>query len=140
MKNLNRPSQTELDSMSHAEKNALILKLFDYLEELDVRLNKLEEKIIKDSSNSSKPPSSDGLRKGAAQPRESSGKNSGGQKGHQGMTRRMVENPDVIKMLYPVDLFRCGADLKEQTTTLKEHRQQIDIPELSSPALSPILI
>jgi transposase len=129
MKNLNRPTQTELDSMSHAEKDVLILKLFDWLEELEGRLKKLEDKIVKDSNNSSKPPSSDGLRKGAAQPRESSGKKNGGQKGHQGITRRMVEDPDVIKTLYPVDLCRCGADLKEQTATLKERRQQIDIPE-----------
>ena len=129
MKNLNRPTQTELDSMSHAEKDALILNLSDWLEELEVRLNKLENKIVKDSNNSSKPPSSDGLRKGAAQPRESSGKKSGGQKGHQGITRRMVENPDVIKILYPVGLCGCGADFKEQNATLKERRQQIDIPE-----------
>jgi transposase len=129
MKNLNRPSQIELDLMSHAEKDALIMKLFDWLEELEYRLNKLENKIVKDSNNSSKPPSSDGLRKGAAQPRQSGEKSSGGQKGHKGITRRMVENPDVIKVLYPVGLCVCGADLKEQAAMLKERRQQIDIPE-----------
>jgi hypothetical protein len=41
----------------------------------------------------------------------------------------MVEHPDVIKTLYPVGLCACGADLKEQAATLKERRQQIDIPE-----------
>ena len=129
MKNLKRPSQTELDAMSHAEKDALIMKLFDWLEELEDRLSKLENTIVKDSSNSSKPPSSDGLRKGAAQPRQSGEKSSGGQKGHKGITRRMVEMPDVIETLYPVGLCSCGADLKEQTAILKERRQQIDIPE-----------
>ena len=129
MKNLKRPTQTELDAMSHAEKDALILKLFDWLEEFEERLNKLENKIVKDSNNSSKPPSSDGLKKGAAQPRQSGEKSNGGQKGHQGATRRMVENPDVIETLYPTGLCACGADLTKQAATLKERRQQIDIPE-----------
>jgi transposase len=35
---LRRPSQAELDLMSHAEKDALILKLFDLLEGLEKRL------------------------------------------------------------------------------------------------------
>ncbi|MFI3135835.1 MAG: DUF6444 domain-containing protein [Methylococcaceae bacterium] len=89
MKKLKRPSQIELDAMSHAEKDTLILKLFDWMEELEERINKLENKIIKDSNNSSKPPSSDGLRKGAAQPRQPGEKNNGGQKGHLGGCPRM---------------------------------------------------
>lgn len=129
MKKLKCPPQIELDAMSHAEKDALIFALFDWQEELEDRINKLENKIIKDSNNSNKPPSSDGLRKGAAQPRQSGEKSSGGQKGHQGTTRRMVENPDVIETLYPTGLCACGADLTKQAATLKERRQQIDIPE-----------
>lgn len=35
IKNINRPSQAELDSMNHAEKDALILGLFDWLEGLE---------------------------------------------------------------------------------------------------------
>jgi transposase len=41
----------------------------------------------------------------------------------------MVENPDVIEALYPTGLCTCGADLAKQAATLKECRQQIDIPE-----------
>jgi transposase len=70
MSPLIRPSQAELDAMSHAEKDALILKLFDWLEKLEARLEELEKKVVKNSCNSSKPPSSDGLRKGAAEPRQ----------------------------------------------------------------------
>jgi transposase len=69
MKSIKRPSQSELDSMSHGEKNVLILKLFDRLEELESRVKKHENKPSKDSQNSSKPPSTDGLRKEAAEPR-----------------------------------------------------------------------
>jgi hypothetical protein len=56
MKSLKRPNQIELDAMSHAEKDTLIFKLFDWLEELEDRINKLENKIVKDSNNSNNPP------------------------------------------------------------------------------------
>jgi len=39
MSELKRPSQAELDAMSHAEKDALILALFDLLEGHERRLN-----------------------------------------------------------------------------------------------------
>ena len=50
MKNLIRPSQAELDAMSHAEKDALVLKLFDWLEKLEARLEQLENKTEKKQS------------------------------------------------------------------------------------------
>jgi transposase len=115
--------------MSHAEKDALILKLFDWLEQLEARLNELENKTVKTSRNSSKPPSSDGLRKGAAEPRQRGERSNGGQKGHTGTTRLMIDNPDVIEELYPSGHCVCGAELANQAAIVKERRQQIDIPE-----------
>ncbi|MCG5525959.1 DUF6444 domain-containing protein [Ectothiorhodospira haloalkaliphila] len=85
--------------MSHAQKDALIMQLFDALETLSARLVALEKKVEKNSRNSSKPPSSDGLRKGPAQPRQKGQRSSGGQKGHKGVTRRMVNNPDEVEEL-----------------------------------------
>jgi transposase len=106
MKNLKRPEQLELDAMSRADLCVLIMQLFDMLEKLDSRLVEVE----KNSKNSSKPPSSDGLRKGAAQPRQVGTKPTGGQKGHQGVTREMIKNPDVIEALYPItDVCECGS-------------------------------
>ena len=52
--------------MSDEEKNALIMKLFDLLESLEKRLGELEKRVEKTSRNSSKPPSSDGLKRQAA--------------------------------------------------------------------------
>ena len=129
MKTLSRPSQAELDAMSHAEKDALIIKLFDWLEQLEARLAQLENKTVKNSRNSSQPPSSDGLRKGAAEPRQRGEHSHGGQKGHTGTTRLMIENPDVIEELYPIGHCVCGAEIVAQTAVVKERRQQIDIPE-----------
>lgn len=50
MKNLKRPRQTELYVMGHSRKDALILKLFDWMEKLEERINRLENKIVKDST------------------------------------------------------------------------------------------
>ncbi|MGI9211726.1 MAG: DUF6444 domain-containing protein, partial [Methylococcaceae bacterium] len=57
------PSQSELNTMSHAEKDALILRLFDLLEALERRLDEVERTVKKTSRNSSQPPSSDGLQR-----------------------------------------------------------------------------
>lgn len=63
MKDLQRPTPAELDQMSAAEKDVLILKLFDLLEVLEKRLAEVEKTVEKNSRNSGKPPSSDGLKR-----------------------------------------------------------------------------
>jgi transposase len=127
--NLAGPSQGDLDRMSHVEKDALIVQLFDRLASLEGRLKELEGCVEKTSRNSSKPPSSDGLRKGAAEPRRRGENASGGQAGHPGKTLRMVEKPDVVVDVRPAGRCGCGLELLEQDASLKERRQQIDLPE-----------
>jgi transposase len=65
--------------------------------ELKARIGELERRLGLNSSNSSKPPSSDGLRKKPAPQnlREGSGKTSGGQVGHKGTTLMMSATPDI---------------------------------------------
>jgi len=58
-----RPTQAKLNQMSHAEKDALILFLFDAFEQLKKRVDELENTVKKASRNSSLPPSMDGLKK-----------------------------------------------------------------------------
>jgi transposase len=126
---LQRPIQADLDRMSHAEKDALIVQLFDVLEGLERRVGELEGKVEKTSRNSSKPPSSDGLRKASAEPRRRGEKNCGGQLGHPGSTRMMVESPDTVVDLRPHGQCLCGAALAGQRAELTERRQSFDIPE-----------
>jgi transposase len=62
---------------------------------LDERVKSLENQTNTNSKNSSKPPSSDGLKKKTKSLRNPSGKRPGGQPGHKGSTLDQVENPYV---------------------------------------------
>jgi transposase len=129
MPKLRRPTQAELNQMSHAEKDALIMKLFDLLEGLEKRLAEVERKVEKTSRNSSRPPSSDGLKRQAAQPRQPGAKPNGGQPGHVGVTRAWTEKPDAVEELRPLSTCDCGLPLADQPGVIGERRQQIEIPE-----------
>jgi transposase len=95
------------------------------------RLAELERRLGLNSSNSGKPPSSDGLKKPprVSSLREASGKKTGGQKGHPGETLRRVEGPDAIIDHYPEACTACGAPLSAAMATDHVARQVFDLPE-----------
>ena len=76
------------DGPSREELIALIQAQAAQIAALVTRVAELECRLGLNSSNSGKPPSSDGLKKPerVASLRESSGKKPGGQKGHEGET------------------------------------------------------
>src|SRR6266699_2817972 len=98
---------------------------------LKARLAELERRLELNSSNSGKPPSSDGLKKPArvTSVRERSGKKPGGQKGHKGETLRQVTDPDAVVDHYPPACSMCGAGLDPETSVGHSARQVFDLPE-----------
>lgn len=116
---------------SREELVALIAAQAAQIAALMARIVELERRLGLDSSNSGKPPSSDGLKKPARvrSLREPSGKTSGGQKGHPGDTLCQTATPDVIIDHYPAACSRCGMALTPAMTRGHAARQVFDLPE-----------
>jgi transposase len=72
---------------------SLVHTLIATIRTLEGRIQALEDQLAKDSHNSSKPPSSDGLKKKPKSMRHKSGKKSGGQEGHAEHRLESVANP-----------------------------------------------
>jgi transposase len=110
----------------------VLLKMDARLAASEQRVRHLEGRVAKDSHNSSKPPSSDGLSKPKPKPkslRQRSGRPTGGQPGHAGRTLRMAEKPDSV-VSHPVNqCTNCGSSLTGQQPDRIERRQVFDLPE-----------
>jgi transposase len=92
----------------------------------------LRRRLDLDSSNSSKPPSSDGLKKKPRvlkSLRTRTGKPSGGQKGHRGDTLRQVAEPDAIVEHAAEVCEHCRALLLADSKVGEEKRQVFDLAE-----------
>lgn len=98
---------------------------------LTARVAELEARLNKDSHNSHQPPSSDGpaKRPRTRSLRQRSGKKSGGQAGHPGVTRALVDDPDVVIPHRPTVCVGCGAALESVPEAGRERRQVIEIPK-----------
>src|SRR5260370_7703046 len=70
--------------------------LREQVQALAARVLELEARLAKDRHNSSKPPSSDGLKRKTKSLRQRSGKQPGGQLGHRGETLRLVATPHPV--------------------------------------------
>ncbi|MEN0003742.1 MAG: transposase, partial [Bacteroidota bacterium] len=108
-----------------------IAKLKSLLSAALARIAELEAQQKANSSNSSKPPSSDGLKKRPAFARKKGGKR-GGQAGHKGKTLEMVSQPMVDHLVvHPVvdQTCRCGQRLEDTVASISlERRQVFELP------------
>ena len=90
----------------------------------------LKRRLDKNSQNSSKPPSSDGLRKANRNQslRKKGQKKSGGQKGHKGHTLKQVSEPDHVMCHHLSSCPECTHDLSQTDADGSIARQVFDIP------------
>jgi transposase len=126
-----------LDHLSHAQKDELIVFLFarvqeqaQQIEKLLNRIEALEARLGQNSRNSGKPPSSDGLSKPAPKSRRQAGQRpSGGQKGHAGKTLERRANPDQI-VIHEVPATCDACQQALPTGQVLEARQVFELPTL----------
>jgi transposase len=115
-----------------AEVEELIASLRREIAALRAEVADLRRQLGQDSSNSSKPPSSDGLKKRPRVPgglRDCSGKPSGGQRGHKGDTLRQVGAPDRVVRHEAFTCRHCRARLALAMAAGVEKRQVFDLAE-----------
>lgn len=122
-----------LEQLSKAELIAIIERQAVLIEQLTGRVTELEKQLGKNSRNSHKPPSSDGLKKVSRtkSERKPNGKPNGGQPGHAGHHLPFSSQPD-HEICYSVSsCSQCGTDLSSQPVRALERRQVCDLPPLS---------
>ena len=147
------PNQEELHRQVERQQRE-IEKLREQVAERDRQIADAEKQIAdlerqlaarkKNSTNSSKPPSSDGLagtQRQRCSPRKKSGRKPGGQPGHMGKERPRVEKPDRSEEILPLQCKRCGSALPQ---ALEERVlsgdvfscQIVDLPEVMLPVVT----
>lgn len=128
------PTEAEVRSAYREGENAVV-SLFEQIAitmtQLAERVQALEDQLTKNSSNNSKPPSSDGYQKPSPKSlRNRHGKKSGGQPGHTGHTLKMVEHPEHIEVYTVNQCSYCHCALEEVKADNYEKRQVFDIPRV----------
>lgn len=98
---------------------------------LAARIAELEKRLAKNSTNSSKPPSSDGLKRRTSSLRNnSSGRKPGGQPGHPGQRLQPSASPDAVIDLPLNQCPQCQTDLRDQPVVSVEERQVFELPPI----------
>lgn len=108
-----------------------IFRLVKEIDDLREENKRLRGILNKNSSNSSKPPSSDINKPKPQSLREKSGKLPGAQNGHQGCALSQIPNPANI-ILHKVEKCSCGCSLENIPVSRIKKRQVFDIPVLKA--------
>lgn len=128
MKTPGLPNDEEIGEIYDQGKEAVIVLIHELVE----RLRRLEDRVAKNSQNSGKPPSSDGLNKPSPKSRRKRhGRKSGGQAGHVGYTLKAVSKPDYVKVHSVRKCAYCEASLRQVKVQGYEKRQVFDLPPVS---------
>jgi len=124
------PNEQEIRTAYRQGEDAVVVLFYETFSKLAERVQKLEDQIAKNSNNSGKPPSSDGLKKKPKSLRHKSGKKSGGQPGHPGSTLKLVKQADYIETHRVEYCELCQASLKDVEASAYKKRQVFDVPPI----------
>ena len=122
---LNAQEQRHQEALAALEKRHQAV-----VAQLEARIAELEKRLGKNSSNSSKPPSSDGLKRNRSLRNNRSGRKPGGQPGHAGQRLHPSAKPDAVTALPLTQCPQCQGDLSEQPVQSEEVRQVFELPPM----------
>jgi transposase len=111
-----------------SELRAVVAQLRAVIEELRSENAELKARLGQNSSNSSKPPSSDGYAKPTRQQRRSTERKAGKQPGAKGSHLARVDDPDETFVHEPPCCSSCGIPLEDADIVDEEIRQVFDLP------------
>ena len=123
--------EKSIESLSKKELLILVVKLQDTIVKMQEEISELKRRVNMNSSNSSKPSSTNGYKKPDKKRslKGKSDKKRGGQKWHKGATLRPYEKPDSVEVLEIEDCVECGNNLRDIPMINIKKRQVVDIPE-----------
>jgi len=133
------PTECNRDQLEKMDKQDLIdlvevlltrmQQLETLVQEQAATIQALQDQLAKNSNNSGKPPSSDGLKKPRTRSlRQKTGRKAGGQKGHPGHTLKMRDDPDHIEPHRLDCCPYCQTDLSSVPASGYGRRQVFDVP------------
>jgi transposase len=124
MEKLPTITREQLEQLDKTQLIEIIVQLQTVVQQLEARVQGLADQTAQNSRNSSKPPSSDGLKKPRTKSgRQPSKRKRGGQKGHQGYTLELTDRPDAVELCE-----HCHHDLGVIEAGIAEKRQVYDLP------------
>jgi len=107
----------------------IVMKLLKETDDLKKRVTELENRLNKNSQNSSKPPSSDPPYKKPAKQTKKSKRKRGAQKGHKGHQQKLMEPSSEINLIPRA--CSCGASSIDQKSLKPFYtHQMIELPEI----------
>ena len=126
----NNPNEIQTLKAKIEEQNATIKELGEKNAQLEAENAELRRRLGLNSTNSNKPPSSDGYKKKTIAPAIPKDKKpKGGQKGHKGKTLERVENPDYVELHLPQTCQCCGRTFSANDQhEVVQNRQVFDLP------------
>src|SRR5262245_56061527 len=122
------PLSADLWDSLPSEARALILALRAEVQALQEQVRHLQDRLNQNSSNSSRPPSTDPPAVKRRPPRPPSGRKTGGQPGHERQLRAALP-PDQTEALKPTHYRRCGHALRGADPNPLRH-QVVELPPI----------